>query len=235
VIVMSACITAESALVLGARFLRSSGRRDALADALEFEAIAHPRFGNEEWRLEGSGSDAGSAAAPDDDCAPGPPQQQSPLSPFQLSTPSLAATAAITSAAAGSAPPPAEQRVQEQPHQQCDREVGADLVLLCIADRRGRAEPFADTALCPREQRLCPQVYQSGERDLRGPLTKQGPRYLRWGLVEAATHACTAPVYRHHYQQTKTRIGKQRGAKVAEIDLARRLTEAKTMVTRARV
>jgi hypothetical protein len=40
-------------------------------------------------------------------------------------------------------------------------------------------------------------------------------RYLRWALVEAATHA--APVYRDRYQQTKTRIGKQRGAKVAQV------------------
>jgi transposase len=73
---------------------------------------------------------------------------------------------------------------------------------------------------------LCPRVYQSGERDLRGPLSKQGPRYLRWALVEAATHACTHPVYRDRYQQTKARIGKQRGTKVAQIDLARRLAEA---------
>jgi transposase len=73
---------------------------------------------------------------------------------------------------------------------------------------------------------LCPRFYQSGERDLRGPLSKQGPRYLRWALVEAATHACTHLVYRDRYQQTKTRIGKQRGAKVAQIDLARRLAEA---------
>src|SRR5437588_1985630 len=73
---------------------------------------------------------------------------------------------------------------------------------------------------------LCPRVYQSGERDLRGPLAKQGPKYLRWALVEAATHACTHPVYRDRYQQTKARIGKQRGAKVAQIDLARRLSEA---------
>jgi transposase len=73
---------------------------------------------------------------------------------------------------------------------------------------------------------LCPRVYQSGERDLRGPLSKQGPRYLRWALVEAATHACTHTVYRERYQQTKTRIGKQRGAKVAQVDLARRLAEA---------
>jgi transposase len=73
---------------------------------------------------------------------------------------------------------------------------------------------------------LCPRVYQSGERDLRGPLAKQGPKYLRWALVEAATHACTHPAHRDRYQQTKARIGKQRGAKVAQIDLARRLTEA---------
>jgi transposase len=33
-------------------------------------------------------------------------------------------------------------------------------------------------------------------------------------------------IYRHRYQQTKARIGKQRGAKVAQIDLARRLSEA---------
>jgi transposase len=73
---------------------------------------------------------------------------------------------------------------------------------------------------------LCPRVYQSGERDLRGPLAKQGPKYLRWALVEAATHACTTAIYRDRYQQTKARIGKQRGAKVAQIDLARRLAEA---------
>src|SRR6185437_12809878 len=43
---------------------------------------------------------------------------------------------------------------------------------------------------------LCPRVYRSGERDLRGPLSKQGPRYLRWAVVEATIHACTHPVYR---------------------------------------
>jgi transposase len=80
---------------------------------------------------------------------------------------------------------------------------------------------------------LCPRVYQSGERDLRGPLAKQGPKYLRWALVEAATHACTHPTYRQRYQQTKARIGKQRGAKVAQVDLARRLAEAiRHMLTR---
>jgi transposase len=73
---------------------------------------------------------------------------------------------------------------------------------------------------------LCPRVYQSGDSDRRGPLAKQGPKYLRWALVEASTHACKHTVYRDRYQRTKTRLGKQRGAKVAQIDLARRLSEA---------
>jgi transposase len=73
---------------------------------------------------------------------------------------------------------------------------------------------------------LCPRVYQSGESDRRGPLAKQGPRYLRWALIEAATHARAHPAYRDRYQRTKSRLGKQRGAKVAQVDLARRLAEA---------
>jgi transposase len=73
---------------------------------------------------------------------------------------------------------------------------------------------------------LCPRVYQSGQSDRRGPLAKQGPKYLRWALVEAATHASTHPVYRQRYQRTKLRLGRQRGARVAQVDLARRLAEA---------
>jgi transposase len=57
---------------------------------------------------------------------------------------------------------------------------------------------------------LCPRVYQSGESDRRGPLAKQGPRCLRWALVEAATHASTRPAYRDRYQRTKTRLGPPR-------------------------
>jgi transposase len=73
---------------------------------------------------------------------------------------------------------------------------------------------------------LCPRVSQSGEMDRRGPLSKHGPRYLRWGLMEAAIHAAAHPLYRERYQRTKRRLGRQRGAKVAQIDLARKLTEA---------
>jgi len=73
---------------------------------------------------------------------------------------------------------------------------------------------------------LCPQVRQSGGMDRRGPLSKNGPRYLRWALLEAATNAVKHPVYRERYQRTKQRLGRQRGAKIAQIDIARRLTEA---------
>jgi transposase len=73
---------------------------------------------------------------------------------------------------------------------------------------------------------LCPRVYQSGGRDHRGPLAKNGPTYLRWALIEAATHAARHPCYRDHYQRTKQRLGKQRGPAVARVEIARRLAEA---------
>jgi transposase len=73
---------------------------------------------------------------------------------------------------------------------------------------------------------LCPRVEQSGNKDWRGPLAKTGPKYLRWALIEAATKAASHPAYRDHYQRTKTRLGKQRGAKVARIEVARKLCEA---------
>ena len=67
---------------------------------------------------------------------------------------------------------------------------------------------------------LCPRVRQSGEMDRRGPLSKHGPKYLRWGLMEAAIAASSHPLYRERYQRTKRRLGRQRGAKVAQIELA---------------
>ena len=62
--------------------------------------------------------------------------------------------------------------------------------------------------------------------DRRGPLSKHDPRYLRWGLMEAAIAASSHPLYKERYQRTKRRLGRQRGAKVAQIELARKLTEA---------
>jgi transposase len=73
---------------------------------------------------------------------------------------------------------------------------------------------------------LCPRVYQSGDTDRRGRLTHAGPRYLRWALIEAAVHAGQHALYRDRYQATKRRLGRQRGPRVAQVDIARRLAEA---------
>lgn len=70
---------------------------------------------------------------------------------------------------------------------------------------------------------LVPRVRQSGQRDTRGPLTRRGPRHLRWALVEAAVHAANHPTFAPRYQRTKARLGPQRGVKVARVELARRL------------
>lgn len=73
---------------------------------------------------------------------------------------------------------------------------------------------------------LAPRVFQSGGKDYRGPLSKHGPKYLRWALVEAATHAAQHPYYREHYERTAERLGRQRGKKVARVEVARKLAEA---------
>ena len=95
-----------------------------------------------------------------------------------------------------------------------------------IAAEIGDISRFASPRKLAGYSGLCPRVYQSGESDRRGPLTKQGPRYLRWALIEATSHASHHPAYRDRYERTKRRLGKQRGPKVAQVDLARRLAEA---------
>ena len=83
--------------------------------------------------------------------------------------------------------------------QACERELrrlGADhpyvpLLLTCPGIAWVLAYTIAaeigDVARFPSPQKLagytglCPRVYQSGESDRRGSLSKQGPRYIRWG------------------------------------------------------
>jgi transposase len=95
-----------------------------------------------------------------------------------------------------------------------------------IAAEIGDIERFAAPAKLIGYSGLCPRVYQSGTTDRRGPLTKHGPKYLRWALMEAAINAAKHPRYRDRYQHTKQRLGKQRGQKVAQVQLARTLAEA---------
>jgi transposase len=95
-----------------------------------------------------------------------------------------------------------------------------------IAAEIGDITRFATPRKLAGYSGLCPKVRQSGAMDRRGHLAKNGPKYLRWALIEAATNAVKHPIYSDRYQHTKARLGRQRGAKVAQIDIARRLTEA---------
>jgi transposase len=95
-----------------------------------------------------------------------------------------------------------------------------------IASEIGDIERFRSPAKLCGYTGLCPRVLQSGATDRRGPISKHGPRYLRWGLFEAAMNACKHPLYSERYQRTKRRLGRQRGPKIAQIDLSRKLTEA---------
>ena len=95
-----------------------------------------------------------------------------------------------------------------------------------IAAEIGEIERFSSPEKLTGYTGLCPRVDQSGDKDRRGPLTKHGPTYLRWALLEATMHALKHPAYSERYRRNKRRLGKQRGAKVAQIDIARRLTHA---------
>jgi transposase len=95
-----------------------------------------------------------------------------------------------------------------------------------IAAEIGEIERFSSPEKLTGYTGLCPRVNQSGDSDRRGPLTKHGPTYLRWALLEATMHALKHPAYSERYQRNKRRLGKQRGAKVAQIDIARRLCHA---------
>jgi transposase len=95
-----------------------------------------------------------------------------------------------------------------------------------IAAEIGEIERFPTPTKLTGYTGLCPRVLQSGDSDRRGPLSKHGPRYLRWALLEATMHALRHPAYAERYQRTRRRLGKQRGAKVAQVDIARRLAVA---------
>jgi transposase len=95
-----------------------------------------------------------------------------------------------------------------------------------IASELGTIDRFASPSKLVGYTGLCPRVNQSGESDHRGPLRKNGPKRLRWALVEAAQHAARHPLYRDRSQRTRRRLGRQRGPRIAQVDLARKLAEA---------
>src|SRR5439155_3568495 len=126
----------------------------------------------------------------------------------------------------------------------CERELralGADhpyipLLMTCpgigwvlaytIASEIGEITRFATPRKLVGYTGLCPKVEQSGERDRRGRLRKNGPSYLRWALVEAAHTANRHPCYRPVHERFLARHGRKRGTKLAAVEIGRRLAEA---------
>jgi transposase len=101
------------------------------------------------------------------------------------------------------------------------------ILAFTIASEIGDIERFATPRKLVGYSGLCPRVDQSGERDRRGPLRKNGPTYLRWALIEAAhSGARCHPPYRELAERMRARHGRKRGTKIAAIEIARRLTEA---------
>jgi transposase len=95
-----------------------------------------------------------------------------------------------------------------------------------IASEIGDIERFPSPRKLVGYTGLCPKVEQSGERNRRGPLRKNGPNYLRWALVEAAHTAYRHPHYLPILERKRAQLGKKQGTKIAAIEVARRLAEA---------
>ena len=96
-----------------------------------------------------------------------------------------------------------------------------------IAAEIGEVARFATPAKLVGYTGLCPRVRQSGEVDRRGALSKHGPPYLRWALIEAAHNAIRChPPSRALADRQRARLGRQRGGSVAAITIARKLAEA---------
>jgi transposase len=69
---------------------------------------------------------------------------------------------------------------------------------------------------------LVPSTYASGSICFHGHITKQGSRWLRWILVEAAIHAVKKPgVLRRFY----FKIERKKGGQIAKVAAARKLLE----------
>ena len=66
---------------------------------------------------------------------------------------------------------------------------------------------------------LTPSEHSSADHVRRGHISKQGSRWVRWVMVEAATHALRDPELR----QLFLRVAKRRGVKIARVAVARRL------------
>ena len=87
---------------------------------------------------------------------------------------------------------------------------------------------IGDVKRFPSAKQLCsyaglvPSTYASGNTCYHGHITKQGSRWLRWILIEAAIHAVKRPgPLRRFYHK----VERKKGGKVAKVATARKLLE----------
>lgn len=97
--------------------------------------------------------------------------------------------------------------------------VGLYTALLIVAEI-GEVERFPDARRVGAYAGLTARVSQSGGRNYHGHITRQGSRWLRWALVQAAMKLVRSdPKLRNFY----TRIRKRSGRHVARVAAARKL------------
>jgi transposase len=69
---------------------------------------------------------------------------------------------------------------------------------------------------------LVPSTYSSGNRTYQGRITKQGNKWLRWAMIEAAQRAPLGDMWLNVFFN---RISAKKGRKIARVAVARKLLE----------
>jgi len=67
-----------------------------------------------------------------------------------------------------------------------------------------------------------PSTYSSGNKRYQGKITKQGNKWLRWAIVEAAQRGFRGDEYLRDFYE---KINKKKGSKIARVAVARSLLE----------
>jgi transposase len=91
---------------------------------------------------------------------------------------------------------------------------------MVIASEIGDVKRFSTQWKLVAYAGLAPRIHQSGEYERRGGITKEGSKWLRWILVQAAQHA------RQHDPRFKTyyeRVAKRRGPQKAIVAVAKEM------------
>jgi len=97
-----------------------------------------------------------------------------------------------------------------------------DIISMLIRYEVDNIERFVSSAKLCSYAGLVPRTYSSGHRTYQGRITKQGNKWLRWAMVEAAQRAIVNdPGIKAFY----TRIAEKKGSKLARVAVARRLLQ----------